>query len=55
MAIAVCQTSKTPYTVAQLAQKYTTIKGLLNGVQKPLKFNKTGTEAGGQRVSNDYA
>jgi len=29
MAIAVCQTSKTPYTVAQLAQKYTTIKGLL--------------------------
>ena len=28
-AIAVCQTSKTPYTVAQLAQEYTTIKGLL--------------------------
>lgn len=28
-AIAVCQTPKTPYTVAQLAQEYTTIKGLL--------------------------
>jgi len=29
MVIAVCQTSKTLYTVAQLAQKYTMIKGLL--------------------------
>jgi len=36
MAIAVCQTSKTLYTVAQLAQKYNMIKELLKRHSKSL-------------------
>ena len=46
-AIAARQTPKTPYTVAQLAQEYTTIKGLL---KRRLKSPPSPTERALKRV-----